>query len=44
VQIESQAQDLGRKDKEIIEEKKRDEGAIWTFRVRNADAKHFWGN
>lgn len=34
VQTESQAQDLGRKDKEIIEEKKRGEGAIWTFRAQ----------
>ncbi|XP_034379736.1 E3 ubiquitin-protein ligase TRIM31 [Arvicanthis niloticus] len=34
VQIESQAQDLEQKDKEIIEEKKRDEGAIWAFRAQ----------
>ncbi|XP_052019913.1 E3 ubiquitin-protein ligase TRIM31 [Apodemus sylvaticus] len=34
VQIESQARDLGQKDKEIIEEKKRGEGAIWAFRAQ----------
>lgn len=34
VQIESQAQDLGQKDKKIIEEKKQGEGAIWAFRAQ----------
>ncbi|GAB1301036.1 E3 ubiquitin-protein ligase TRIM31 [Apodemus speciosus] len=34
VQIESQARVLGQKDKEIIEEKKRGEGAIWVFRAQ----------
>ncbi|XP_052599782.1 E3 ubiquitin-protein ligase TRIM31-like [Peromyscus californicus insignis] len=33
-QIESQVQDLGQKDKEIIEEKKRGEGAIQVFRAQ----------
>ncbi|XP_028641304.1 E3 ubiquitin-protein ligase TRIM31 [Grammomys surdaster] len=33
-QIESQAQDLGQKDKKIIEEKKQGEGTIWTFRAQ----------
>ncbi|XP_035306466.1 E3 ubiquitin-protein ligase TRIM31 [Cricetulus griseus] len=34
VLIESQIQDLGQKDKEIIEEKKRSEGAIQVFRAQ----------
>ncbi|XP_051009581.1 E3 ubiquitin-protein ligase TRIM31-like [Acomys russatus] len=34
VQIESQAQDLQQKDKEIIEEKKQGEGAILVFRAQ----------
>ncbi|OBS59701.1 hypothetical protein A6R68_09178, partial [Neotoma lepida] len=34
LQIESQVQDLGQKDKKIIEEKKRSEGAIQVFRAQ----------
>lgn len=33
-QIESQVRNLGQKDEKIIEEKKRGEGAIWTFRAQ----------
>nr|XP_048294268.1 E3 ubiquitin-protein ligase TRIM31-like [Myodes glareolus]XP_048294269.1 E3 ubiquitin-protein ligase TRIM31-like [Myodes glareolus] len=43
VQIETEVQVLGQKDKEIIKEKKKGEGAIQVFRVRNIHSKYFWG-